>query len=215
MPYSTDAINNIAYTTPVAAPLISDDIVASVQYKELSNILGSDLYSVYAQYPAILASIEETVILPFVAYSVKYQILINQATEAIEANDTLISSIQSTNSILRQHKSNLQNHLYDTYGILPKSAGGFKIPESILTLSEKDMEIIITPPTAAEDLAPFVYTIQDEEITSFTLPEKLKKGSLVFVNNIIIDPALYTGTGTTTLTFATAFSTYDKLVVTF
>lgn len=214
MPLSIDTINVIAFITPVEEPQITENLISAVETGELYSILGKTLHSVYFEYPSYFENIANTLIFPFVAYKVKYLSLIKLASETNEINASLQAAIQASKSLAQTFKSNLQNYLYLTYGILPNSVAGFTIPQSIILKNEKDMTLIVSP-TPPVDNAPFIYTVTEEEFSTFNLPHELKKASLVFINNSIINPTNYSGIGSTTITFTNPLEAYDKLVVTF
>ena len=211
MPLSIDTINDIAFITPATEPQINEYFISVVETGELYNILGDTLYSIYIDYPSYFDNISTILINPFIAYQVKYLSLIKLASELTEINTSLQTAIQEAKSLAQTFKTNLQNYLYSTYGVLPNSVVGFTIPQSIILKNEKDMTLLVQP----TDIAPYAITSTEEETKSFTLPEILKKSSLVFVNNAIINPTEYTGIGTNILSFTIALEVYDKLVVTF
>lgn len=211
---TSDDINKIAFITPVNELQINNHLIAAVENNDLYEILGATLHSVYVEHHSFFDSIALSYINPFVAYQVKYLSLKLLASETTEQNESLMSAIQQAEKLARKFKTNLQNYLFNTYGILPQSINGFTIPKSILNKNEKNMTLKVSP-TEQTDIAPFIFTVTEEEFSTFNLPHKLKNASLVFVNNSIINPTNYSGIGTSTIQFTNPLDTYDKLVVTF
>lgn len=214
MPLSLEDINRIAFITPAIENQMSIHFVSAIETGELFDILGETLHTGYTQYPSHINQALNNLIYPFIAYKVKYLSLIKLASELTEPNEILQDAIQESKSLALSFKTNLQNLLYTTFGIIPNSINGFLIPQSIIDKNAKDMELIINP-VIEDDNAPFIYTVEEAEVTTYNLPHVLKNKSLVFVNNAIINPTNYTGIGKDTITFITALEVYDKLVITF
>ncbi len=214
MSLSINDINRIAFITPAIENQVSEHFITAVETGELFDILGETLHTGYTQYPSYINQALNNLIYPFVSYKVKYLSFIKVASELTEENENLQSAIQESKSLALSFKTNLQNLLYTTFGIIPQSITGFLIPQTIIDKNAIDMELVITP-VIADDNAPFIFTVEEAEVLTYNLPHELKNKSLVFVNNAIINPANYTGIGKEIITFTTALEIYDKLVITF
>ena len=207
-------INEIAFITPVEPPAINEELITAVVNGPLYDVLGDTLHGIYIQYPTFFADIENEILNPFIAYNVKYLVLQHINSEATEVNNNFTTSLQIVLSIARDYKTILQDYIFSKYGILPSSINGFKIPETVITLNEKDMTLIVDPGNST-DYPPFIHTVPDVGTTVFNLPYDLKNSSLVFINNAIINPVNYSGIRTNSIVFTKALDKYDKLVVTF
>ena len=210
---TTAEINTLAFITPISVTLFKDNIMFSVEEKNLRAILGDDLQDSVNADPTSFPILLGSYIKPFLAYQIKYFTLrlINSDLIVDASYTNLTEAIDQANLMARQQKSSLQDYIYSTYGILPNSIGGFTIPSSVTSTAIKAE---IMPSTEIDDLAPSSF-IATAGQTIFALPQLLKRNSLVFVNDAFILPANYTGIGTISLTFIIALDLNDKVIVTF
>lgn len=209
---STAEINTLAFLTPLDVSYFKTNVMYSVQEKDLRLIMGDTLLDAVlvdtASYPILI----ESYIKPFLAFQIKYYTLVLLYSDITvdEAFTNLENAIAQANLIARQNKSLLQNFIYTTYGILPNSINGFLIPQSII----QSNLLTTMPQSDVEDIAPSLFTA-DTGQTTFTLPQLMKRSSLVFINDTFISPSSYTGIGTLLLVFNKALDKYDKVLVTF
>jgi len=210
---TTAEINTIAFLTALDVTYFKDNVMYSVQEKDLRAILGDTLQDAVNADPTSFPILLGSYIKPFLAYQIKYFTLrLINSDLIIDASYTnLTEAIDQANLMARQQKSSLQDYIYSTYGILPNSIGGFTIPSSVTSTAIKAE---IMPSTEIDDLAPSEFTASASQ-TIFPLPQLLKRSSLVFVNEAFISPSEYTGIGTLSLNFTTVLDLNDKVIVTF
>ena len=209
---STTQINTLAFLTPLDVSYFKTNIMYSVQEKDLRLIMGDTLLDAVlsdtVSYPILI----ESYIKPYLAFQIKYYTLILLYSDITVDSDytNLENAIAQANLIARQNKTLLQNYIYTTYGVLPTSVNGFTIPQSII----QSNLLTTMPQSDVEDIAPSLFTA-DTGQTTFTLPQLMKRSSLVFVNDSFVSPSKYTGIGTLLLVFNTALDKYDKVLITF
>ena len=210
---TTAEINTIAFLTALDVTYFKDNVMYSVQEKDLRAILGDSLQDSVIADPTSFPILHESYIKPYLAYQIKYYTLRLIASDLIiDATFTNIDDAISTSNLISRHnKSLLQNYIYSTYGILPTSINGFTIPQSIITANENTETM---PTTDVTDIAPSEFTASERQ-TLFPLPQLLKRSSLVFVNDAFVSPSEYTGIGTLSLNFTTVLDLNDKVIVTF
>lgn len=205
-------INTLAFLTPLDVSYFKTNIMYSVQEKDLRIIMSNTLYDAIltdtASYPILI----ESYIKPFLAFQIKYYTLTLLYSDITVDPDytNLENAISQANLFARQNKTLLQNFIYTTYGVLPNSINGFTISQSII----QSNLLTTMPQSDVEDIAPSLFSA-DTGQTTFSLPQLMKRSSLVFVNDSFVSPSKYTGIGTLLLVFNNAMEKYDKVLVTF
>lgn len=205
-------INAIAYITPAPVEDFKPSIIKTVEEVELPIIISITLLKIIQANPAGFPTLVESYVKPFMAYRIKYLTLRLKISDQNLTPDELASLLESTSQaelLAKANNSTLQNYVYNTYNITPSNVAGIIIkPVSTTTITEEEIMSHTTP------IAPYRAEATAGQ-TVFYLSNTLNASSLVFVNDSIIDPNDYLGGGTDVLTFKTALSQYDKVVVTF
>ncbi len=205
-------INDIAYITPTDVADFKPSIIKTVEEVELPIIIGEVLLNMIQSNPSGFPNLIESYVKPFMAFRIKYLTLRLKISDQNLTPDELNSLLESTYQaelLAKANNSTLQNYVYSTYNIMPSIVAGIIIkPVSTATITPEEIMSTEIP------IAPY-RTEATANQAVFYLSNTLNASSLVFVNDSIIDPNDYLGSGTDVLTFKAGLDEYDKVVVTF